>query len=438
MELVINKYHLFTESSPINLNLASDTMTYWISGTKTLAGDFTISVTGTPVDGMTLTLYYDGTDVTASGNSVTVLGIKLTTSTPGGKLSTPPSPQTYPYLEKKLMFVSKYKGGTATWETRMYFDATMVNWVGPGDFGANVVDDSTLQINTGGGLQVKALGIANAHISASAAIAYSKLALTGSVVNADISAGAAIAYSKLALTNSILNADIGAAAAIAYSKLALTNSILNADIGTAAAIAYSKLALTGLVVNADIAAAAAIAYSKLNLTGLVVNADIAAAAAIAFSKMAALTASKVPQISAAGVIEASTVTSTELGYLSGATSSLQDQITAIGGGGGSYTKSSAAVIGLDVTATYFYVLDCTSNAISITMPDASLFDSGRPITILRKFTGGAFNITVAAFAGQTVEGVSAGPAGSITMSGTTGETKTFLSNGTDSWVVGKA
>lgn len=44
--------------------------------------------------------------------------------------------------------------------------------------------------------------------------------ISGQIVNADISPSAAIAYSKLALTNSILNADIAAAAAIVRSKLA--------------------------------------------------------------------------------------------------------------------------------------------------------------------------------------------------------------------------
>lgn len=72
----------------------------------------------------------------------------------------------------------------------------------------------------------------------------SKLIIAGAaeIVNADISAAAAIAYSKLNLSGSIVNADINAAAAIAYSKLSLTGSIVNADIGGAAAIAYSKLA----------------------------------------------------------------------------------------------------------------------------------------------------------------------------------------------------
>lgn len=61
----------------------------------------------------------------------------------------------------------------------------------------------------------------------------------------------------------LVNADIDAAAAIAYSKLNLSGSIVNADVSAAAAIAYSKLALSGSIVNADIAAGAAIAFSKM-------------------------------------------------------------------------------------------------------------------------------------------------------------------------------
>lgn len=64
----------------------------------------------------------------------------------------------------------------------------------------------------------------------------------GSIVNADVSASAAIAYSKLSLTGTIVNADISASAAIVYSKLSLANTIVNADISTSAAIADSKLA----------------------------------------------------------------------------------------------------------------------------------------------------------------------------------------------------
>lgn len=143
---------------------------------------------------------------------------------------------------------------------------------------AGTSTDPTVAVATG--------GITNTQVSASAAIAYSKLALTGSILNADINASAAIAYSKLALTGSILNADINASAAIAYSKLSLGTSIVNTDISASAAIAYSKLALTGAIVNADISVSAAIVYSKLSLAGSIVNADIAGGAAIALSKLA--------------------------------------------------------------------------------------------------------------------------------------------------------
>lgn len=72
------------------------------------------------------------------------------------------------------------------------------------------VDNSTIEISSNN-LRVKDLGITaakianttitNAQISASAAIAYSKLSLTGSIVNADISASAGIALSKIAASN---------------------------------------------------------------------------------------------------------------------------------------------------------------------------------------------------------------------------------------------
>ena len=94
------------------------------------------------------------------------------------------------------------------------------------------------------------------------------------LVNADIDAAAAIAYSKLNLTGSIVNADISAAAAIAYSKLNLATSIVNADVSGSAAIAYSKLNLTGGIVNADVSGSAAIAYSKLALTNSLVAGDL--------------------------------------------------------------------------------------------------------------------------------------------------------------------
>jgi len=225
--------------------------------------------------------------------------------------------------------------------------------------------------------------LVNADVSNSAAIAYSKLNLTGGIVNADVSSSAAIAYSKLSLLASIVDADIASGAAIAYSKLSLAGSIVNADIATGAAIAYSKLNLGSSIVNADIASGAAIAYSKLNLGTSIVNADIATGAAIARSKVAvgtadhvvinsgtgafsseaqlavsrggtnsgaALNNNRVMQSSGGAIVEAAAITSskalcsdsngipvacssgpstTEMSYVTGLTSSAQTQISAL-------------------------------------------------------------------------------------------------------------
>lgn len=147
--------------------------------------------------------------------------------------------------------------------------------------------------------------IVNADISASAAIAYSKLALTASIVNADVSASAAIAYSKLALTGSIVNADITAGT--------LTNAAINAS----AAIAYSKLALTGSIVNADLTA------------GTLTNTAINASAAIALTKLAALASHSRALVSdSSGFIAEATTTAAEIGFVNGVTSAIQTQINA--------------------------------------------------------------------------------------------------------------
>jgi hypothetical protein len=58
--------------------------------------------------------------------------------------------------------------------------------------------DGTTLSKSATGLKVADLGIANGQVSNSAAIAYSKLALSNSIVNADVATGAAIARTKLA------------------------------------------------------------------------------------------------------------------------------------------------------------------------------------------------------------------------------------------------
>jgi hypothetical protein len=91
----------------------------------------------------------------------------------------------------------------------------------------------------------------------------------GTIVNGDINASAAIAYSKLALTGAIVSNDIA------------NDTIVNADINTAAAIASTKIAGTA-VTQADTGTVT----STMIADGTIVNGDINSSAAIAFSKIA--------------------------------------------------------------------------------------------------------------------------------------------------------
>lgn len=66
--------------------------------------------------------------------------------------------------------------------------------------------------------------------------------------------------------------------------------------------------------------------ADLNTITNIENGDVKAAAGIEVSKLETLTVDRALQTSASGVIEPSTVTSTELGYLSGVTSDIQTQL----------------------------------------------------------------------------------------------------------------
>jgi len=67
-------------------------------------------------------------------------------------------------------------------------------------------------------------------------------------------------------------------------------------------------------------------------SGVIVNADVSGSAAIAFSKMADLTTARALVSDGSGDVSVSAVTSTEIGYLDGVTSAIQDQIDDIESG----------------------------------------------------------------------------------------------------------
>lgn len=108
-----------------------------------------------------------------------------------------------------------------------------------------------------------------------------------SIVNADISASAAIAYSKLTLTGAILNADL--AGSIAASKL-IGSDI--ATVGTITSGTWSATAISNAKGGTGADSSAQTGLAKVSSGtwswATLVNADVAAGAAIAFSKLASL------------------------------------------------------------------------------------------------------------------------------------------------------
>ena len=80
------KYDLATAGSGIAINLASDAQIMFVSGTKVLSAPYAVTVTGTPIDGKTIVLFYDGTAITTGGNAVTLLGVVLTDKQATSKL----------------------------------------------------------------------------------------------------------------------------------------------------------------------------------------------------------------------------------------------------------------------------------------------------------------------------------------------------------------
>ncbi len=182
------------------------------------------------------------------------------------------------------------------------------------------------------------------------------------LVNANIDAAAAIAYSKLSLTGSIVNADINASAAIAYSKLSLSNSILNADINSSAAIARSKLA-SGTANHVIINDSGGAFSSEANLA--VSRGGTGLGTLVAHALYAGNGTSAMTQVGLPG--------SANAGYLLSGTSSADPSFTqapTLGGTGGitgqlslaGLTSGSVTIKPADAAGTYSFILPITVGA----------------------------------------------------------------------------
>ena len=116
------------------------------------------------------------------------------------------------------------------------------------------------------------------------------------------------------------------------------------------------------------------------------------------------TADRVLTTSAGTVAVTSTVTTTELGYLSGATSNIQTQINSLSGGGGTVTSVTTAYTASASDANDVLYVSGTA-AVTITVPD--VLGIGERIDIWRNAGG---TVTIAAGTGVT-DWAGAGTAG---------------------------
>ena len=209
--------------------------------------------------------------------------------------------------------------------------------------------------------------------------------VSGTFVNADIDAAAAIAYSKLNLSNSIVAGDI-TTGAVTSDKI-LDGTITNVDINAAAAIAFEKLAspvssfafnsqkITGLADPTSAQDAATKAYVDAARSGL----DVKASVRVATTENITLSG---------------TQTIDGISVIAGDRILVKDQSTSSANGiydvaAGAWSRSSDADISAEVTTGLFtFVSEGTANA-----------DSGWVLTTNDTITLGSTSLTFVQFSG---------------------------------------
>lgn len=208
------------------------------------------------------------------------------------------------------------------------------------------------------------------------------------IVNADVSNSAAIAYSKLNLTGSIVNADISATAAIAGTKI--TPNFGSQNVSTTGTLAAGATTVSSLQVT-GVSTGIGHYDSSGNLTSsTIVNADVSNTAAIAGTKIS-------PNFGSQNV--------STTGTLSAGQSSLGSSTSAntVSGSIAFTIKTFSTTGTIDTTTNDMLVLaDTSSAAFTLTLPAPT---SGRFLLIKdKKQTFGTNNLTVAPHSTEKIDG----------------------------------
>lgn len=233
------------------------------------------------------------------------------------------------------------------------------------------------------------------------------------ITNSEVSASAAIEFSKM--ENLTVNRALTSNASGDVSASTVTDTELGYVSGVTSAIQTQLDAKEPTITTLPIAQGGTNSSTALNNNRMVISSGGA------IVETGAITASRALESDGSGLPVASTVTSTELGYVSGVTSAIQTQLDTKF----AYSLSSSSGV-FTATAGTTHLVDTSGGAATVTLPAAA----ANRYVILKDSTGDAFsnNITVNTPGAETIDG-----AASFTMNSEYGS-ETFVSDGTN-WFI---
>ena len=156
-------------------------------------------------------------------------------------------------------------------------------------------------------------------------------------------------------------------------------------------------------------------------TGVIVNSEISASANISLSKLAALTANRALQSDGSGVISASSVTNTELGYVSGVTSAIQTQLNSKQASGNYITALTGDVAATGPGSAYATIQSGAVTASKLgTVTDGVTLDQSGAGSTLEVKAGGISNTQVNASAAIARSKLASGTAYAILVNNASG------------------